>query len=196
MGVCKYEILTERDKKIIELIEILRVVDVFTIDSILFQNTKGNRVCQRRLSTLAEFNRIKRYRPNQISPYIYYLGRRPGNIEHTLLVSHFVAYLYLLGAEILKIKREYLITEGIRIDLFVAYKLNNKNYISIIEVENTKSFDKKYQKLEEYYLSGAYKELFPVMPQVICVTNKNFQKGSLEVITIDTDFKNINILVE
>lgn len=194
MSTCKYEIVTDRDKKILELIDKLRVVDVFTVDTILFSNTKTNRMCQRRLTNLAEFNRVKRWRPNQISQYIYYQGRRPGNIEHILLISHFIAYLYKLEAEVLKIKREWLIAEGIRIDLFVAYKLNGKNYIAIVEAENTKSFDKKYQKLEEYYLSGAYKELFPTMPKVVCITDKSFKVGSLDVLVIDTKFSNIEVL--
>lgn len=194
MSSCKYEIVTERDKKILELIEELKVVDVFTIDTILFSNTKTNRMCQKRLTNLAEFNRVKRWRQNQISQYIYYQGRRPGNIEHALLVSHFVAHLYSLGAEVKKIKREWLISEGIRIDLFVAYKLNNKNYIAIVEAENTKSFQKKYEKLEEYYLSGAYKERFPTMPRIICVSDRKFEVGALEVVTINTDFNNMSML--
>ena len=111
MSSCKYEILTDRDKKILELVEQLKVVDVFTVDNILFKNTKCNRVCQRRLTNLAEFNRIKRWRPNQISSYIYYLGRKPGNIDHSLLISHFVAYINILGGEVVKLKREWLIHE-------------------------------------------------------------------------------------
>ena len=123
MSSCKYEILTDRDKKILELVEQLKVVDVFTVDNILFKNTKCNRVCQRRLTNLAEFNRIKRWRPNQISSYIYYLGRKPGNIDHSLLISHFVAHINILGGEVVKLKREWLIHEGIRIDLFIGYRL-------------------------------------------------------------------------
>lgn len=196
MSSCKYEILTDRDKRILDLVEQLKVVDVFTVDNILFKNTKCNRVCQRRLTTLSEFKRIKRWRPNQISSYIYYLGRKPGNIDHALLVSHFVAYINKLGGEVVKLKREWLIHEGIRVDLFIAYKLNNKNYIAIVEAENTKSFDSKYEKLEEYYLSNSYKELFPTMPKIICITDKPFKISSLDVIKIDTKFSNIDLLLE
>ena len=196
MSSCKYEILTDRDKRILDLVEQLKVVDVFTVDNILFKNTKCNRVCQRRLTTLSEFKRIKRWRPNQISSYIYYLGRKPGNIDHALLVSHFVAYIHKLGGEVVKLKREWLIHEGIRVDLFIAYKLNNKNYIAIVEAENTKSFDSKYEKLEEYYLSNSYKELFPTMPKIICITDKPFKISSLDVIKIDTKFSNIDLLLE
>ena len=192
----KNEILTDRDKKILELTEQLKVVDVFVVDTMLFKNTKTNRVAQRRLTNLFEFKRIKRWRMNQISPYIYYLGKRPVNIEHSLLMSYFIAYLDKLGADIKKIKREWLITEGIRIDLFVAYTLNNKNYISIVEIENSKNFQEKYEKLERYYLSNEYKELFPTMPQIICVSDKKFKKNILEVKQIDTKFSNIDILLE
>lgn len=192
----KYEILTDRDRQILELTEQLKVVDVFVIDTMLFKNTKTNRVAQRRLTNLYEFKRIKRWRMNQISPYIYYLGKRPNNIEHSLLMSYFIAYLDNLGADIKKIKREWLITEGIRVDLFVAYTLNNKNYISIVEIENSKSFQEKYEKLEEYYLSNQFKNLFPTMPSIICVSDKSFKKNILEVKQIDTKFSNIDILLE
>lgn len=188
----KYEILTDRDKKIIELVEQLKVVDVFVVDTMLFKNTKTNRVAQRRLTSLYEFKRLKRWRMNQISPYIYYLGKKPANIEHSLLVSHFIAHLDKLGADIKKIKREWLISNGIKIDLFAAYELNNKNYISIVEVENTKSFQAKYEKLEQYYLTEGYKELFPTMPKVICISDKPFKLGILEAIQIDTKFNNID----
>lgn len=192
----KYEILTDRDKQILELTEQLKVVDVFVIDTMLFKNTRTNRVAQRRLTNLYEFKRIKRWRMNQISPYIYYLGKRPTNIEHSLLMSYFIAYLDNLGADIKKIKREWLITEGIRIDLFVAYTLNDKNYISIVEIENSKSFQEKYEKLEEYFLSNQFKNLFPTMPKIICVSDKPFKSNILEVIQIDTKFKKINNLRE
>lgn len=192
----KYEILTERDKQILELTEQLKLVDVFVIDTMLFKNTKTNRVAQRRLTNLFEFKRIKRWRMNQISPYVYYLGKRPLNIEHSLLMSYFIAHLDKLGADIKKIKREWLIAEGIRIDLFVAYVLNDKSYISIVEIENTKNFQDKYDKLEEYYLSNEYKELFPTMPKIICVSDKKFKQNILEVKQIDTKFSNIDILLE
>ena len=74
--------------------------------------------------------------------------------------------------------------------------LNDKNYISIVEIENSKSFQEKYEKLEEYYLSNKYKELFPTMPKIICVSDKPFKSNILEVIQIDTKFKKINNLRE
>ena len=188
----EYKIITDRDKQILKLVEDLKVVDVFVVDTMLFKNTKTNRVAQRRLLNLVECKKLKRWRMNQISNYIYYVGRQPKNIEHSLLMSYFIAHLSKIGADIKKIKREWLITEGIRIDLFVAYTLNDKNYISIVEVENSKSFQNKYDKLEAYFSTNEYKKLFPTIPQIICVSDKHFKKGSLlNVIQIDTNFKNI-----
>lgn len=34
------------------------------------------------------------------------------------------------------------------------------------------------------------------MPKVICITDKPFKTGVLDMVTIDTYFKNINILLE
>jgi hypothetical protein len=191
----KYSIITNRDKTILELIEELRLVDLYVVDNMLFSNTKGTRVAQRRLTTLCEARKLKRYRENQISSYVYYKGSKPKNIKHSLLVSHFVAELKLLGAEIIKIKREWLISKGIKIDLFIAYKINGKNYIAIVEVENTKSFQEKYNKLENYYLTQGYRELFPIMPKVICISDKSFNKNILEAIQVDTEFSNIKLIV-
>lgn len=197
LSSCNYQIVTKRDTELLELIEKLRVIDLFVADTMIFTNTKGTRVAQRRLTTLVEYKKLKRWRPNQISPYVYYLGRKPSNIDHAILLSRFVAHLKLLDADILKIKRELLIGEGIRIDLFIAYKLNNKNYISIVECENTKNFNDKYKKLEEYYLNNSYKELFPTMPQIICITDKSFiENEALNVIKIDTEFKRIGKILE
>lgn len=192
----EYKIITDRDKKILELVEKLKVVDVFVVDTMLFKNTKSTRVAQRRLLNLVECKKLKRWRMNQISNYIYYGGRQPKNIEHSLLMSYFIAHLSQLGADIKKIRREWLIAEGIRIDLFVAYKLNDKNYISIVEIENSKSFQGKYDKLEAYFLTNEYKELFPIVPQIICVSDKAYKKGVLDVINIDTNFSNIDILLK
>lgn len=192
----EYKIITDRDKQILDLVEKLKVVDVFVVDTMLFKNTKSTRVAQRRLLNLIECKKLKRWRMNQISNYIYYVGRQPKNIEHSLLMSHFIAHLSKIGADIKKIKREWLITEGIRIDLFVAYTLKDKNYISIVEVENSKSFQGKYDKLEAYFSTNEYKELFPAMPSVICVSDKAYKKGVLDVINIDTNFSNIDILLK
>ncbi len=192
----EYKIITDRDKQILDLVEKLKVVDVFVVDTMLFKNTKSTRVAQRRLLNLIECKKLKRWRMNQISNYIYFEGRQPKNIEHSLLMSHFIAHLSQLGADIKKIKREWLIAEGIRIDLFVAYKLNDKNYISIVEVENSKSFQNKYDKLEAYFSTNEYKKLFPTIPQIICVSDKAYKKGVLDVINIDTNFSNIDILLK
>lgn len=190
----RYEICTERDKKIIELIADLKVVDVFVIDSILFKNTKTSRVAQRRLQNLYEFNRIKRWRMNQISNYIYYLGKKPINIEHSILMSRFIANLSNIGAEIIEIKREWLIFEGIRIDLFVSFIINGKNYTAIAEIENTKNFQSKYDKLEAYFSGTEYKNLFPKIPLIVCVSDKPFNKRKPDVIQIDTKFNNMKKL--
>ncbi|MGL5439656.1 MAG: hypothetical protein ACRDA4_04625 [Filifactoraceae bacterium] len=191
----RYEIFTDRDKKIIQLIADLKVVDVFVVDSILFKNTKTTRVAQRRLQNLYEFNRVKRWRMNQISNYIYYLGKKPINIDHSILMSHFIANLSNIGAEIIEIKREWLIFEGIRIDLFVSFVMNGKNYTSIVEIENTKNFQSKYDKLESYFSGKEYKNLFSNIPLIVCVSDKPFNKRILEVIQIDTKFNNMKELM-
>lgn len=160
-------ILTGRDKEIIQFLKDFKVATTTTISDLYFNSSL--RPCQRRLKYLCEHGYIKSYQENVISEKIHYVKRKPINIKHALILSQFIAQLKINNIEILKYKVPYKL-DNVIADAFIAMRINNKNNIYFVEVENTKKFDlDKYEKL---YYSRSWKEIFPIFPSIIVITNK------------------------
>ena len=74
-------------------------------------------------------------------------------------------------------------------DLLLS-KYNNEPKIFLIEVENTKYFDTgKYIELKQ---TREYKSKFPVMPSIICISDKNNKTDDkIDVIFLKTDLSDM-----
>lgn len=160
-------VITDRDKDIIQFLKDFKVATTTTIADIYFNSSL--RPCQRRLKYLAEHGHIKSYQENIITEKIHYVRKKPVNLKHALILSEFIAKLKINNIEILKYKVPYKI-DNVIADAFIAIRVNNQNYIYFVEVENTKKFDlDKYEKL---YYSRSWKSVFPILPEVIVITDK------------------------
>ena len=106
-----------------------------------------------------------------------------------MILSQFIAQLKINNIEILKYKVPYKISDVIA-DAFIAMRVNNQNYIYFVEVENTKKFDlNKYEKL---YYSRSWKDMFPVFPSIIVITDKKINMNEkLNIIDIKLDLSNL-----
>lgn len=161
-------VITDRDKKIKEFLEEVGVADTQTI-SILFFN-KSLRATQKRLKALVDIRYIKSFRPSIIEQNIYYTKYKPKNYPHKIVFSKLLAKLKLEEIELLKYKCPYKIGDIIADGLIVIRKKDQVG-IYFVEVERTKKLNiKKYEDL--YYLR-AYKDKFPIMPSILCITDKN-----------------------
>lgn len=59
-----------------------------------------------------------------------------------------------------------------------------------LEVELTKFFN--LEKYEELYYSRAWKEVFPIFPNIVVVSDKKVKTNNeFNIINIDTEFKNV-----
>lgn len=183
--------LTQRDNDIIDFLNEVKVADTQTLCNIFFNGKL--RASQLRLKALADYKYIKAYRENVISQNIYYVKRKPSQIKHSLILSQFIGKLYSLGIEVLKIKVPLKVGKVIA-DGFIAIKYNNEPKIFLIEVENTKYFDTgKYIELKQ---TREYKSKFPVMPSIICISDKNNKTDDrLDIIFLKTDLSDIENLI-
>ena len=183
--------LTPRDEAIIEFLNEVKVADTQTLCNIFFNGKL--RASQLRLKALVDYKYIKVYRENVISQNIYYVKRKPTQIKHSLILSKFIGELYKLGIEVLKI-RVPLKVGNIIADGFIAIKYNNEPKIFLVEVENTKYFDTgKYIELKQ---TREYKSKFPVMPSIICISDKNNKTDDkLDVIFLKTDLSDMENLI-
>lgn len=183
-------VLQERDYNIIQFLKDFKVATTSTIADIFFNSSI--RPTQRRLKFLTEHGYIRAYQENIITQKVYYIKRKPAQIKHSLILSSFIAELKKNNIDIIKYKVSYKL-ENIIADCFLALKINNKNYIYFVEVENTKKLDVK--KYEDLYYSRKYKSVLPIFPSILVISNKQHtQHNKLDIKLIDTEFKNIDIL--
>lgn len=182
-------VITDRDKAIIQFLKDFKVATTTTISDLYFNSSI--RPCQRRLKFLSEHGYIKSYQENVITEKIHYVGRKPINLKHALILSSFISKLKLNHIEIIKYKVPYKL-ENIIADAFIAIRKDNRNYIYFVEVENTKKFN--LPKYEQLYYSRSWKDVFPVFPNIIVISDRKVNKNDIFNITdIKLDLSNLRI---
>ena len=183
--------LTDRDIEIIEFLKLNKCADTETLSRIFFNSSL--RACQNRLKKLVDNGNIKAFRENILTQNIYYVRRKPISYKHALKVTQFIAELHKLNIEIIKYRVPYKVGNVIADALFIV-KVNNQVIPLVLEVELTKFFDlEKYQRL---YYSRDWKEVFPMFPKVIVVSDKKVKTDrKLDIIKIDTSFSNVEEFV-
>lgn len=160
-------IITDRDEKIIEFLNIFKVATTSTIATIFFNGSK--RPCSRRLKYLREHGFIKSSQEFICLEQIHYINKKPTQLKHNTIISNFIGKLHSENINILKLKKEFKI-DSVRCDLLVVCEVDKKVQIYMVEVCNTKPFDlDKYIKLKRY---GNWDKTFPVFPTIISISNK------------------------
>ena len=179
-------ILTDRDNKIIEFINDFKCATTSTIADIFFPSL---RTAQRRLKYLCEHGYIKAYQEHITLEKIYYIKKKPSQLKHSLILSSFIAEIKKANIEILKYRVQFKLGNTIP-DCLLVLRYNNKNYIYLVECENTKQFNLK--KYEDLYYSRAYKDILPTFPSIIVISNRPVKKSDkFDVIDVKLDFSNI-----
>ena len=185
-------VLTDRDSKILEFLQIYKCATTSTLANIFFNGSK--RPCSRRLKHLREHGFINSSQEFVCLEQIHYVGKKPTQLKHSTILTNFIAKLHQNNIDILKSKIEYKI-QNVRSDLLLVCKIQDKSYIFFIEVCNTKKFDvKKYIKLKE---SNSWRNIFPIFPGIIAISDKPVEKHKdLNIITIDLQLNDFNKLKE
>lgn len=77
-----------RDERIITLIKEGKAFTRGQIQALMFSKLKeGKRRCQHRLAALSGQQRIKKWERSKLEPTIYYVDRKPKQIDHILLIN-------------------------------------------------------------------------------------------------------------
>lgn len=174
----------QRDEHIIDFIKSIGVAETMTLSELFFHGSL--RSAQKRLTLLYNCGYLKRTRKDIYSSYIYYLGKKPKQIDHNLYLSRLYLKLIQNNYEILKYKGATKLSNVICDSIFVIRK---DGTIKILLVEIEKQFKQntltKYNKL--YSNKDTFKDLgFPIEPSVLLITNKQ---------VINTKDLNYNLIV-
>lgn len=183
--------LTDRDLQLIEFLKLNKCADTESLSHIFFNSSL--RACQHRLKKLADIGEVKSFRENILTQNIYYINRKPTSYKHALKVTQFIAELHKLDIEIIKSKVPYKLENIIADGLFIV-RIGGEIKIIFLEVELTKFFN--LSKYEELYYSRSWKDIFPVFPSIVVITDKKVKTDSkFNIIKIDTQFSNIKNLI-
>lgn len=184
-------VITDRDKMIKEFLEVVQIADTKTIHTIFFSNT-SMRNAQKRLKQLVDFRFIKSYRENMLEQNVYYSRYKPKNIKHKIVFSQLLGEFKQQNIEVLKYLTPFKI-DNVIADGLIIIKVNDKVKIYFVEVERTKKLNVK--KYEDLYYSRKYKDKFPLMPSILCITDKktNTAHNVLNIITCKINLTNLRL---
>ena len=159
--------LTDRDIQIIEFLKNNKVADTTTLSNIFFNGSL--RSCQQRLKKLVDNGDLKFFRENILSQNIYYVKKKPSSWKHAIKVTQFIAELYKLNIEVLKVKTPFKCGNMIA-DSLIICRINGDVKILWLEVELTKFFN--LSKYEDLYYSRKWKEALPNFGSIVVVSRK------------------------
>jgi hypothetical protein len=121
--------------------------------------------------------------------YLYYI-KRPYGVMHDFLCTEFYRELSI-HSKVLQFAIDRQLGK-IRPDAIFAFKIGDRQCLGCLEVElSHKGFD--FDKYEEFYKTGAFKEFFPVMPTVYIVGKVKPPKSMIKYVVIKPDMSDFKL---
>lgn len=183
--------ITDKDIKIINTVDTLRALTSTQIERLFYSSQQAQ---SHRCKQLVDHRKLKRFRENNWTPYIYYLGRRPAQLKSILAISEFYTLCMVNNLNVTYIEREKRISfnndEFIIVpDAVITIESDGVEYEFFIEVDNTKELS-----TNKYY--RAFKEYGFIPPPIVSISNRRRRDvfSELEVIKLKmdlSDFSNI-----
>ena len=160
-------VMTQRDYDIIQTVDTLRILSATQIERLFYSSQQAQAL---RCKKLVDHKKLKRIRKDNWSPYLYYLGKKPKQIQSILATSEFYTRCITSGLNVTYIEREkpFVLGDGrftLIPDAVITIEKDSVEYEFFIEVDNTKELSTaKYYK--------AYKEYGFLPPPIISISDR------------------------
>ena len=160
-------VMTQRDYDIIKTVDTLRILSATQIERLFYSSQQAQAL---RCKKLVDHKKLKRIRKDNWSPYLYYLGKKPKQIQSILATSEFYTRCITSGLNVTYIEREkpFILGNGkftLIPDAVITIEKDGVEYEFFIEVDNTKELSTaKYYK--------AYKDYGFLPPPVISISDR------------------------
>jgi hypothetical protein len=143
----------QRDRDILETIEMCKVMNTDQIQELFFKFPSGKRKCQARMKSLYDKKLVNRIRLSLDTPAIYYVGKFPGQPEHSLAATW--AYVWMMrkqGEKVLTWDIEELKEFDLRTDVLCSTKILMTGEIRwyCIEIDRGSVSKHTFTKIEQY----------------------------------------------
>lgn len=183
----------KRDNDILKTIEMCGVMDTEQLTVLFFKFQSGRRKCQARMKSLCDRNLVNKVRLSIDTPNIYFHGKQPDGIKHSLELTW--VYIWMNnrpGEKLLSWETEQLKDFGLRTDILCSTEIlmtkeirwyciefdrgsvSHSNYIKV------ELYDDLYKK-EGYSGSKLMKKLGNPLrfPKVILITDYYKQRNKI-----------------
>ena len=143
----------QRDKDILETIAMCRVMNTDQLTELFFKFPTGKRKCQARMKLLYERKQVKRIRFSLDTSTYYYLGKFPGQPDHSLAISWvYVWFMRKQGEKVLTWETEQLKEFGLKCDALCSTKIPMTNEIRwyCIEYDRGSVSNHPFKKIAMY----------------------------------------------
>ena len=182
-------VLTQRDNEIIQAVTTLKALTSTQIERLFYSSQQAQ---SKRCKQLVNHKKLKRFRVNNWTPYIYYIGKKPSQLQSILAISEFYTLCVVNGLNVTYIEREkrYEFNDGefvIVPDALIIIEYCGVEYEFFIEVDNTKELS-----TSKYY--RAYMEYGFLPPPVISISDRKRRNifDGLEIIKLKLNLSNFN----
>ena len=180
-------VLTQRDHEIIQAVTTLKALTSTQIERLFYSSQQAQ---SKRCKELVNHKKLKRFRINNWTPYIYYIGKKPAQIQSILAISEFYTLCIENNLNVTYVEREkrYEFDEGkfvIVPDALIVIECDGVEYEFFIEVDNTKELS-----TSKYY--RAYMEYGFLPPPVISISDRKRRNvfDGLEIIKLKLNLSN------
>ncbi|MEG0133429.1 MAG: hypothetical protein RR891_10740 [Clostridium sp.] len=138
------------DLNMLNLLESIGTISIKQVSDLWYKNYNSS---ARRLSKLEKMELISSYYDRRTLEKIYYLSDGKPISEHNQIINNYIINLMIRGYEIIGFsKTTSFLSDKLRPDLYIKYRLNDKEYTSFLEVDYTHMTDDyKIKKYEELY---------------------------------------------
>lgn len=190
--------MQERDRNVLNFINLVGVVNRDQIKKLFFQEVNQN-VCMRRLKYLAENEFVQRFK-YEGNTFIYYVDKKPSKrlINHDLHITDFVINMIENGFEIIELKKPFIIGD-IMSDAYIKYS-DTEGRIKhlVLEVQLSNKVEDcvlKYKEFKNYILEN--KKGWKTIPRIIVITDmkERVELNGYKVLYDDTKMENIKNLI-
>ena len=194
--------MTDRDKKIIELVSQCGVITREQVQRVLFKDTHIN-VPLRRLKVLVDNKEIKRDYYNiggHRNVFVYYQGKKPSKrlITHNLLIAEFITKVMSI-CEVVEVETSLKIGNLIS-DAYIKYKTyEGKTRHLFLEVQLSNKVSDcvdKYKNIKSAILEE--KPNWQTIPRLVVITDLEHNEEQLKGMKVkydNTDMNNIRDLL-
>lgn len=126
---------------------------------------------QQRLKQLVQLGKLKRYRDYIAADYLYYIGKKPREIEH--MSARVDTYIYLQANYTLNAFVPEYACDSLRADAYIEIWRNGIIYPYFLEVQISNYF--RQDKYEKVFNSGAWLDQWEDFPPVLVVSDNKIR---------------------